>query len=37
MSPTEHLERSPYLMQVLDSIGATWGRTRLMRLSDTPR
>jgi len=33
MRPTAHLERCPYLMQVLDSVGATWGRTRLMRLS----
>ncbi|MGH7868384.1 MAG: aspartyl/asparaginyl beta-hydroxylase domain-containing protein [Candidatus Dormibacteraceae bacterium] len=33
MRPTEHLQRCPYLMQVLDSVGATWGRTRLMRLS----
>jgi hypothetical protein len=33
MRPTIHLERSPYLQQVLHSIGATWGRTRLMRLS----
>ena len=33
MRPTPHLERCPYLMQVLDQIGATWGRTRLMRLS----
>jgi hypothetical protein len=33
MQPTPHLLRCPYLMQVLDSIGATWGRTRLMRLS----
>jgi len=33
MQPTPHLERCPYLMQVLDSIGATWGRSRLMRLS----
>jgi len=33
MRPTVHLERCPYLMQVLDSIGATWGRSRLMRLS----
>lgn len=33
MSPTPHLERCPYLMQALESIGATWGRTRLMRLS----
>jgi hypothetical protein len=33
MCATEHLRRCPYLMQVLESIGATWGRTRLMRLS----
>ena len=33
MLPTPHLQRCPYLMQVLDAVGATWGRTRLMRLS----
>ena len=33
MRPTVHLERCPYLRQVLDSIGGTWGRTRLMRLA----
>jgi hypothetical protein len=33
MLPTAHLQRCPYLMQVLESVGATWGRTRLMRLS----
>ncbi|MEO8160493.1 MAG: aspartyl/asparaginyl beta-hydroxylase domain-containing protein [Arenimonas sp.] len=33
MLPTEHLRRMPYLQQVLASVGATWGRTRLMRLS----
>lgn len=33
MRPTPHLRRCPYLMQVLASVGATWGRTRLMRLS----
>ena len=33
MRATAHLERCPYLQQVLYSIGATWGRTRLMRLS----
>jgi hypothetical protein len=33
MRPTPHLERCPYLQRVLSSIGATWGRTRLMRLS----
>jgi len=33
MCPTIHLERCPYLIRVLRSIGATWGRTRLMRLA----
>ncbi len=33
MGPTPHLLACPYLMQVLDSLGATWGRSRLMRLS----
>ena len=33
MAPTPHLLACPYLMQVLDAIGATWGRSRLMRLS----
>lgn len=33
MRPTPWLERLPYLMQVLDALGATWGRSRLMRLS----
>lgn len=33
MLPTEHLRACPYLMQVLAAVGATWGRTRLMRLS----
>lgn len=33
MRPTPWLEQLPYLMQVLDALGATWGRTRLMRLS----
>ena len=33
MRATEHLLRCPYLMQVLDRIGGTWGRSRLMRLS----
>ena len=33
MRPTVHLAHCPQLMQVLASIGATWGRTRLMRLS----
>jgi hypothetical protein len=33
MRPTPHLLRCPYLMQVLEAVGGTWGRTRLMRLS----
>lgn len=33
MRPTPHLLRCPYLMQVLEQIGGTWGRSRLMRLS----
>lgn len=33
MRPTSHLERCPALQQALAAIGATWGRTRLMRLS----
>ncbi|RYZ74105.1 MAG: aspartyl beta-hydroxylase, partial [Lysobacteraceae bacterium] len=33
MRPTPWLARCPYLMQVLGSMGATWGRARLMRLS----
>lgn len=33
MRPTPYLERCRYLMQVLEAIGVTLGRTRLMRLS----
>ena len=33
MALTPFLERCPYLMQVLESLGVTVGRTRLMRLS----
>ncbi len=33
MRPTPWLERCPYIMQVMDALGATWGRSRLMRLS----
>lgn len=33
MRPTPALERSPYMLQVLGSLGAVLGRTRLMRLS----
>ena len=33
MRPTAHLEACPYLRQVMASLGAIWGRSRLMRLS----
>jgi len=33
MRPTPVLAQCPYLMQVLHTLGATWGRARLMRLS----
>ena len=33
MRPTPHLGHCPYMMQLLDSLGTTLGRTRLMRLS----
>ncbi len=33
MSATPYLTCCPYLMQVLEALGATWGRSRLMRLS----
>jgi hypothetical protein len=33
MLPTPYLQRCPYLMQVMASLGAVWGRSRLMRLS----
>jgi len=33
MRPTEYLARCPYLRQVIASVGAIAGRTRLMRLS----
>ncbi|GAB3350234.1 aspartyl/asparaginyl beta-hydroxylase domain-containing protein [Lysobacter tyrosinilyticus] len=33
MQPTEYLQRCPYLAQVFASIGATVGRSRLMRLA----
>ncbi|MBC7768033.1 MAG: sulfotransferase [Phycisphaerales bacterium] len=32
MRPTEHLKQCPYLIDVLASLGAALGRTRLMRL-----
>jgi len=32
MRPTVHLKQCPYLVDVLASLGAAWGRTRLMRL-----
>ncbi len=33
MLPTPHLERSPYLRQVLASFGVVWSRSRLLRLA----
>lgn len=33
MRPTPHLMKAPYLQEVLASLGAVWGRSRLMRLS----
>ncbi|KAF1716251.1 hypothetical protein CSC74_10405 [Pseudoxanthomonas yeongjuensis] len=33
MRPTPALLQCPQLMQVLEALGATWGRSRLMRLS----
>lgn len=33
MRPTPYLQQCPYLMQVLDRLGAVWGRTRLMKLT----
>jgi LPS sulfotransferase NodH len=33
MAPTPHLLALPCLMQVLETLGGTWGRSRLMRLS----
>ncbi|HET6436346.1 MAG TPA: aspartyl/asparaginyl beta-hydroxylase domain-containing protein [Xanthomonadaceae bacterium] len=33
MLPTPWLRRCPYLMQAMASLGAVWGRSRLMRLS----
>ena len=32
MQPTPHLLACPYLMQVMQAMGAVWGRSRLMRL-----
>ncbi len=32
MGPTDYLRHSPYLMEVMAAIGATWGRSRLMGL-----
>ena len=33
MQPTPYLLQCPYLLQTMHSIGAVWGRSRLMRLS----
>jgi len=32
MRPTRNLEQCPYLIHVLSTLGAVWGRSRLMRL-----
>ncbi|MFL6721851.1 MAG: aspartyl/asparaginyl beta-hydroxylase domain-containing protein [Sphingomonas sp.] len=32
MAPTEHLQRCPYIMDVMAELGAVWGRSRLMGL-----
>ncbi|KFN51006.1 sulfotransferase [Arenimonas composti] len=32
MRPTPHLQRLPKVMQVMEALGATWGRARLMKL-----
>jgi Sulfotransferase family/Aspartyl/Asparaginyl beta-hydroxylase len=34
MRPTPYLLQCPYLMQVLSRLGAVWGRTRLMMLTE---
>jgi hypothetical protein len=33
MAPTEYLRGSPYIMEVMATIGGVWGRSRLMRLA----
>src|SRR5687767_9065370 len=33
MLPTPHLQRSPYLRQLLASFGVAWSRSRLLRLA----
>lgn len=33
MLPTQHLQRSPYIRQVLSSFGVVWSRSRLLRLA----
>jgi hypothetical protein len=33
MRPTPHLLACPYLLQAMNSLGAVWGRSRLMRLA----
>jgi len=32
MAPTEHLQRCPYIMEIMAELGAVWGRSRLMGL-----
>lgn len=39
MAPTQHLLKSPYIMEIMADLGAVWGRSRLMGLapgSDVP-
>lgn len=33
MQPTPHLQRSPYLRQILSSFGVVWSRSRLLKLA----
>jgi len=33
MQPTEYLERCPYIMEVMATLGGVWGRSRLMGLA----
>ena len=33
MGPTEHLERCPYIMDLMAELGCVWGRSRLMGLA----
>jgi hypothetical protein len=33
MAPTEHLRACPYMLEIMASLGGTWGRSRLMGLA----